>query len=54
MRAASMQTEWWKEYVKGVSRKAEQRLAHLGKEAVRMKAAMAEGRDGMNTAEQEP
>ena len=52
MRAASiLQTEWWKENTSKASREAEQRLAHVGKEAVRMKAAIAEKiDDGMNTA----
>jgi ElaB/YqjD/DUF883 family membrane-anchored ribosome-binding protein len=52
MRAASiLQTEWWKDNTSKASREAEQRLAHFGKEAVRMKAAMAEKvEDGMNTA----
>ena len=52
MRAASiLQTEWWKDNTSKASREAEQRFAHFGKEAVRMKAAMAEKvEDGMNTA----
>ena len=52
MRAASMlQTEWWKENTSKASREAEQRLAHVGKGAVRMKAAIAEKiDDGVNTA----
>ena len=52
MRAASiLQTEWWKENTSKASREAEQRLAHFGKGAVRMKAAIAEKvEDGMNTA----
>jgi ElaB/YqjD/DUF883 family membrane-anchored ribosome-binding protein len=52
MRAASMlQTEWWKENTSQASREAEQRLAHFGRGAVRMKTAIAEKiDDGMNTA----
>lgn len=51
MRAAMLQTEWWKENTSKASHEAEQRLAHVGKGAVRMKAAIAEKiEDGMNTA----
>jgi ElaB/YqjD/DUF883 family membrane-anchored ribosome-binding protein len=52
MRTALMeQTEQLKENVSKAAREAEERLTHFGKEAVRMKATIAEAiEDRMNTA----